>query len=92
MPQPSPLPDSRDSHLLEQARQILIAASRALGAVRSQCQSWESSTTLSDLATSLDLACEDIESCADRIFDEEEEIQARREEARRSGPFRYARA
>jgi hypothetical protein len=87
----APLPETRDTHLLDAARHALLAARVAISAARDGCRSYTSHERLSDLLIALELEIEGVVNIAEAVADDDEEREARSREAAR-GNFRYARA
>jgi hypothetical protein len=86
-----PLPDTRDTPTLLDARAALLSARAAISNARSQCHSYEAHQRLGDLIITLEAEIEGVHGIAEAVFDDDAEREARAADWSR-GVHRYARA
>jgi hypothetical protein len=86
-----PLPDTRDTPALHDARTALLTARAAISAARSACHSYEAHDRLGDLIITLEAEIEGVHGIAEAVFDDDEEREARAADAANSR-FVYRRA
>jgi hypothetical protein len=86
-----PLPDTRDTPALLDARAALLTARAAISNARSACHSYEAHQRLGELIITLEAEIEGIHGIVEAVFDDDDEREARAADAAR-GNFRYARA